>query len=196
MIRKPVGQHLTPVDLLRQMAATLRAERVMDKSVKFSLLVRIATAAMSQSEADLAETTIREAEALARQNFPEDGPEMAEVLHYSALIEELNGRYRSAEQRYRQSLAIRSALVDKASTDGAKRSGQIGLSLTQLTLSLLLSQLEEFSAARALARQGLETRLRIFGPQSRETALARLYLAKLCLLGEERLARRRKRGSR
>ena len=189
MIRIPIGQHLSPVDLLRRMADTLRAERVMDKSVKFSLLVRIAIAAMNQSEAELAEATIREAEGLARQHFPENGPEVAEALHYSALIEELHGRYRSAEERYRQALALRSALVHKAPSEGAKRSGQIDLSLTQLTLSLLLSQLEEFSAAEALARQGLATRLKLFGTDSREVAVARLYLA-VCLIGDEGLTKK------
>ena len=171
------------------MTDTLRAERVMDKSVKFSLLVRIATAAMSQSEAELAEATIRDAEALARQHFPENSPEIAEVLHYSALIEELHGRYRSAEKRYRQALAIRSALVEKAGDENGKRSSEIDLSLTQLTLSLLLSQLEDFSAAEPLARQGLATRLKIFGTNSREVAVARIYLA-ICLVGDEGLAKK------
>jgi serine/threonine protein kinase len=184
MIRKPIGQHLSPVDLLRQMARALRTERVMDRSVKFSLLIRIATAAMNQSEAELAETAIRDAELLARTYFPEDGPEVAGALHYSALIEELNGRYRAAEERYRLALAMRTALVDKASSESAKRLAMIDLSLTQLTLSLLLSQLEDFSAAEPLARQGLATRTQIFGPESRDTAIARIYLA-VCLIGQE-----------
>ena len=183
LIRRPVGQRLSPVDLLRQMAESLRTDRAMDKSVKFSLLVRIAVAAMNQTEPELAEGAIRQAEEIARAHFPEDSREMAEAVHYSAAIEELNGRYGVAEARYREALRLREAIVKRTSDVVASRRVKNDLALTQLTLSLLYSQLEDFKRAEELARKGLALRLELFGPDSRETAIARLYLA-ICLIGD------------
>ncbi len=189
LIRKPIGQQLTPVDLLRQMTSTLRTEQTMDKYVKFSLLVRIAVAAMNQSEAELAESAIRHAEEIAREHFSPGSREMAEAVHYSASIEELNGRYGTAEQRYREALALRAALLKAARDPKALREAKVELSLTQLTLSLLYSQLEDFHQAEDLARKGLASRLELFGPNSKETAIARMYLA-ICLVGDIGVAKK------
>ncbi|HYT89642.1 MAG TPA: serine/threonine-protein kinase, partial [Gemmataceae bacterium] len=165
------GEELTASAILDLGYKRIAGDKQLSPRVRADILDTIGNVYRSRGQREEAEPLLNEALKLRRAAKAPPG-ELAASLHSLAWLHHERGNYPTAIKLYREALQLRETEAER---------DEVAIANHQFNLAWVLTEIEQYDEAEQLLRKVIARRLARFGPDHRETALAKAALAAVYL---------------